>query len=105
MKAQDIDSSLDDCLAEEGVLDRASALAVKRVIASQVAQEMKAQRMTKTRLAEKMHTSRASLNRLLDDNDPSLTLTTLISVATALGKKVRIELVCECPCSMRRYRR
>lgn len=95
MKAQKIGHSLDDLLAEESVLDRASALAVKRLISWQVAQEMKAQRMTKTRLAEKMHTSRASLNRLLDDNDPSLTLTTLVSVATALGKKVRIELLSE----------
>lgn len=95
MKAQKIGNSLDDLLAEESVLDRASALAVKRLISWQVAQEMKAQRMTKTRLAEKMHTSRASLNRLLDDNDPSLTLTTLVSVATALGKKVRIELLSE----------
>lgn len=95
MKAQKIGHSLDDLLAEESELDRASALAVKRLISWQVAQEMKAQRMTKTRLAEKMHTSRASLNRLLDDNDPSLTLTTLVSVATALGKKVRIELLSE----------
>jgi len=38
-----------------------------------------------------MHTSRASLNRLLDEEDTSLTLTTLVSAA-ALGKKVKIEL-------------
>lgn len=94
MKARNI-GSFDDLLAEEGVLDRATVIAVKRVIASQIAEEMKAQRMTKTRLAEKMHTSRASLNRLLDNNDPSLTLTTLVSVATALGKKIRIELITE----------
>jgi len=39
-----------------------------------------------------MHTSRASLNRLLDEEDTSLTLTTLVSAAEALGKKVKIEL-------------
>lgn len=94
MKGRNI-GSFDDLLAEEDVLDRATVIAVKRVIASQIAEEMKAQRMTKTRLAEKMHTSRASLNRLLDNNDPSLTLTTLVSVATALGKKIRIELITE----------
>jgi hypothetical protein len=43
-------------------------------------------------MAKKMHTSRASLNRLLDEEDTSLTLTTLVSAAAALGKKVRIEL-------------
>ena len=43
-------------------------------------------------MAKKMRTSRASLNRLLDEEDASLTLTTLVSAAAALGKKVRIEL-------------
>jgi predicted thioesterase len=43
-------------------------------------------------MAKKMHTSRASLNRLLDEEDTSLTLTTLVSAAAALGKKVKIEL-------------
>lgn len=58
-----------------------------------IAEEMKGQNMTKTSLAEKMRTSRASLNRLLDENDASLTLTTLTSAAAALGKKIKIELV------------
>ena len=55
-------------------------------------QEMKAQHLTKTALAAKMHTSRAALNRLLDEADTSLTLTTLTSAAKALGKNLRIEL-------------
>lgn len=93
MKARNIGSSFDDFLLEEGTLDGATIVAVKRVIAWQIAQAMKDQGITKTGLAEKMHTSRASLNRLLDDNDPSLTLTTLVNVATALGKKVNIEFV------------
>ena len=46
---------------------------------------MKEQNLTKTALAEKMHTSRASKkNRLLDEEDTSLTLTTLTSAANAL---------------------
>lgn len=93
MKAPNIGSSLDDFLAEEALLDGATAVAVKRVIAWQIAQEMKGQKITKTRLAEKMHTSRAALNRLLDDTDASLTLSTLVSVAAALGKQIKIELV------------
>ena len=39
-----------------------------------------------------LHTSRAALNRLLDENDASLTLTTLASAAAALGKKVNLQL-------------
>jgi antitoxin HicB len=42
---------------------------------------------------KRMHTSRAALNRLLDENDASLTLTTLASAAAALGKKVNLQLV------------
>ena len=87
-----IGSNFDDFLAEEAILEEASAIAIKRVVAWQIAQEMKAQRITKTALAAKMHTSRAALNRLLDAEDTSLTLTTLSSAANALGKRLRIEL-------------
>ncbi|WP_044413611.1 XRE family transcriptional regulator [Thiomicrospira microaerophila] len=85
-------SSFDDFLAEEALLEETTAVAIKRVVAWQIAQEMKSQKLTKTALAAKMHTSRAALNRLLDDRDTSLTLTTLTSAANALGKSLRIEL-------------
>lgn len=93
MKNKHIGSSLDDFLIEDATLETATAVAVKRVIAWQIEREMKAQALTKTALANRMHTSRAALNRLLDENDTSLTLTTLASAAQALGKKLRIELV------------
>ncbi|TCM69743.1 helix-turn-helix protein [Acinetobacter calcoaceticus] len=86
-------SNFDDFLDEEGILEESTALAIKRVLAWQIAEEMKAQQISKTAMASKMHTSRASLNRLLDDSDTSLTLTTLASAAAALGKKVNISLV------------
>lgn len=54
---------------------------------------MKAQNLNKTTMAKKMHTSRAALNRLLDENDTSLTLTTLESAAAVLGKKLNVELL------------
>lgn len=89
---QHIGSNFDDFLQEEGILEEVNAVAVKRVLAWQIAQAMKEQNLTKTALAEKMHTSRASLNRLLDEEDTSLTLTTLTSAANALGKQIKIEL-------------
>ena len=92
MGKKNIDSSFDDFLAEEAILEESTAIAMKRVIAWQIAQEMKAQQMTKTDLAKRMHTSRAALNRLLDENDGSLTLTTLASAAAALGKRVKLQL-------------
>ncbi len=87
-----IGSNFDDFLAEEALLEDATATAMKRVIAWQIEQEMKAQKLSKTAMAAKMRTSRAALNRLLDATDTSLTLTTLASAAAALGKRVRVEL-------------
>jgi len=91
MGKKHIGSSFDEFLQEEAVLDDATAVALKRVIAWQIAEEMKVQQITKTELAKRMHTSRAALNRLLDETDPSLTLTTLASAAAALGRKVNIQ--------------
>ena len=92
MAKKNIGSSFDDFLKEEAMLEEVTAVAMKRVISWQIAQEMKAQQLTKTELAKRMHTSRAALNRLLDENDSSLTLTTLASAAAALGKKVNLQL-------------
>lgn len=91
MGKKNIGGSFDEFLREEAILDDATAVALKRVIAWQIAEEMKVQQITKTELAKRMHTSRAALNRLLDEADPSLTLTTLASAAAALGRKVNIQ--------------
>ena len=93
MKNKHIGSSLDAFLEEEAMLEEATAVAVKRVLAWQIEREMEAQKLTKTALAKRMQTSRSALNRLLDESDTSLTLTTLASAAAALGKTVKIELV------------
>lgn len=92
MSNKHIGSSFDDFLEDEAMLQETTAVALKRVIAWQIAEEMKAQRLTKTTLAKRMHTSRAALNRLLDEEDASLTLTTLASAAAALGKTVSLQL-------------
>jgi predicted XRE-type DNA-binding protein len=92
MSKKNIGSSFDDFLKQESILESSTAIALKRVIAWQIAKEMKAQNLTKTELAKRMHTSRAALNRLLDEHDASLTLTTLASAAAALGKKVNLQL-------------
>ena len=90
MGKKNIGSSFDNLLAEDAMLEEVTAVALKRVIAWQIAEEMKAQHLSKTELAKRMHTSRAALNRLLDEEDSSLTLTTLASAAAALGKTINI---------------
>jgi hypothetical protein len=52
MKKQNIGNDFDDFLAEEGMLEEVTAVAVKRVIAWQIEQEMSAQKLTKTAMAK-----------------------------------------------------
>lgn len=93
MSKAHLGSQFDQFLEEEGMLQSATATAVKRVIAWQIEEAMRSQHLTKTDMAKKMRTSRAALNRLLDESDTSLTLTTLASAAAALGKKIHVELI------------
>jgi hypothetical protein len=46
-------------------------------------------------MAKRMHTSRAALNRLLDPDNPSVTLLTMDRAAAVLGKRLKVELVDE----------
>ena len=85
-------SSLDEFLAQEGLLQDPQAVAIKRVIAYQLAELMKDQAMTKVELAKRMRTSRAALDRLLDPENTSVTLQTLQSAASAVGGKITIAL-------------
>jgi DNA-binding phage protein len=88
-----IGSDFDDFLKEEGVLDEVQAVAVKRVVAYQLERGMKAKHLTKTAMAKRMGTTRAQLDRLLDPDNPSATLATLVKAAHAVGKRVKISLV------------
>lgn len=92
---QYIGSDFDDFLAEQGLAEEVSAAALKRVIAWQIGEAMKLQRVSKKVLAERMHTSRTAVDRALDQNDAGMTLATLASAARALGKRVEIRLVPE----------
>lgn len=88
-----IGSSLDDLLEEDGILEEVDAIAIKRVLAWQVQALMQEKGLTKTAMAQEMNTSRASLDRLLDPENTSVTLNTLVNAAKAVGKRLRIELV------------
>jgi antitoxin HicB len=92
MSKKHVGSSFDDFLRDEGLLAQVEAVAIKRVLAYQVAQAMKAKGLTKVRLAKMMRTSRAQLDRLLDPENPSVTLQTLGRAAHVLGKKLMVEM-------------
>ena len=88
-----IGSDFDAFLAGHGELEEASATAAKRVIAWQLEQAMLATGINKTALATRMQTSRTVVDRMLDATDTGLTLETMTRAATALGCRVKVELV------------
>jgi len=92
MKNKYLGSGFDDFLEEEGIRAETEAAAIKRVIAYRIEMEMKRANLSKSALAEKMHTSRSALDRLLDPSNVSVTLQTLERAALALGKNLKIEL-------------
>jgi len=87
-----VGSDFDEFLRGEGLYDEAQAVAVKRALAFQLERDMKKARLTKTAMAKRMGTTRAQLDRLLNPDNPSTTLATLVRAAGALGKRVKISL-------------
>ncbi len=92
MENKHLGTGFDEFLEQEGLRADTEAVAIKRVIAYQIEQEMERAKISKSEMAAKMHTSRPALSRLLDPNNPSVTLQTLERAAMALGKNLRIEL-------------
>ncbi len=84
-------SSLDDFLEADGVRGEFEARAVKEVIAWQLQQAMQSQSISKAKMAQRMGTSRAQLDRLLDP-DRDVTLSTLARAASVVGRSLRFEL-------------
>jgi hypothetical protein len=61
MGSRNIGSTFDDWLREEGLYKQTYAVAIKRVLARQIAQEMADQKLSKSDLAKRMQTSRVDL--------------------------------------------
>jgi antitoxin HicB len=92
MNKKHIGSNFDDFLKEEKIYEQIQTVAIKRVIAYQIVEEMKKKKLSKTEMANRMKTSRAALERLLDPENASITLITLERAASALGKKLTVQL-------------
>lgn len=84
--------TLDGWLDGEGIRDEVALLAVKKVIAAQLAVQMREQRITKAELARRMSTSRSQVDRVLDP-DRDVNVGTLSRAAAIVGRKVRLELI------------
>ena len=86
-------STLDDFLAKQGKREEFEAIAIKEVLAWQIGEAMKANKLSRNGLAQRMNTSRSQVRRLLDPKDGNVTLTTLQRAARIVGRSLRLELV------------
>ena len=85
-------STFDSFLEKEGIREEVEAVAIKRVLAWQLEQEMKKQQKTKQAMARELQTSRSQLDRLLDPNNTAVSLETITRAARALGKTVVLRI-------------
>jgi antitoxin HicB len=92
MSKKNMGSSIDDFLKEEGIFEEAQAQAIKEVVAWQLAEAMKERKISKSKMAAMLKTSRTQINRLLDPKN-DITLLSLQRAAAIVGRRVSIELV------------
>lgn len=95
MAKKHIGSSFDDFLEQEGTLEEATEVAIKRVLAWRIKEAMKERNLTKVEMARRMRTSRSQLDRLLDPRRTHVKLHTMQRAATVVGKRLKIDLVDE----------
>lgn len=86
-------SSFDEFLRDDGLLEEAETVAIKRMVAWQLQQEMQKKRITKKAMADRLHTSRSQLDRLLDPQYAGVTLGALSRAALVLGKRLKVEVI------------
>jgi len=98
-------SSFEDFLEEEGILAEVDTAVQKRILARQLAEAMRIQGVSKSEMAERMSTSRAALDRLLDPDNASVTLLTMTRAAAALGARLEIGMSPARPTSRRTTRK
>jgi len=73
MSKKHMGSSIDDFLKKQGIFEESQAQAIKEVVAWQLAEAMKKQKISKSKLATLLKTSRTQIDRLLDPkNDITL---------------------------------
>jgi hypothetical protein len=92
MSKKQMGSSIEDFLKAEGIFEETQAEAIKEVVAWQLAEAMKKQKISKNKMAMLLKTSRTQVDRLLDPKN-DITLGSLQRAAAMVGRRVSIELV------------
>jgi predicted XRE-type DNA-binding protein len=83
--------NFDDFMVEQGLYDEAKELAAKKLIVLELKQEMETQKLSKSKVAEKMHTSRVAIDNILNPGY-NTSIGTLERFASVLGKSLHISI-------------
>ncbi len=92
MDNKHIGSSIDHFLKGEGIFDIAQAEAIKEVVAWQLGEAMKKEKISKNKMAVLLKTSRTQVDRILNPKN-DITLLSLQRAAAVVGRRVVVELV------------
>ena len=92
IKNKNVGTTLEDFLKKEGRLEEARAVAIKRVVAWELLDAMKRQKITKVELARRLKTSRTQVERILDPANDKVTLLSIAKAASALDKKLILKV-------------
>lgn len=84
-------SSIGDFLKEEGIFEETQAQAIKEVVAWQLAEAMKKQKISKNKMAALLKTSRTQVDRLLDPKN-DIALSSLQRAPAMVGRRVPIDV-------------
>ncbi len=87
-----IGQDFSDFMKEQGLYEEAQELASKKVIAAQLKAEMEKQKLSKSEVAKRMHTTRTAVDNALNP-EFNTSLSTIEKFASVLGKSVSIRLI------------
>ncbi len=88
MNKKCIGSNFDSFLEEEGLLQEADTIAIKRIIVYELEKKMASENITISSLAKELKTSRSAISRILDPENTAITLHTIEKIAKFLGKRI-----------------
>ncbi len=80
-----VGESLDDFLAEQGMLEEVRAEVYKFTLARKIKLAMRKKHINKTEMAKKIHTTKEEVDKLLSPTNRSIDINVAIRAATALG--------------------
>ncbi len=87
-----IGQDFSEFMKEQGLYDEAQELASKKIIAAQLRAEMEKQKLSKSEVAKRMHTTRSAIDNALNP-EFNTSLSTIQRFANVLGKSVSVTLV------------